>query len=100
MEKKKPHRSLSEVKVLVESGRVRATVSAYNTAKMIGINKLAEMCDVVMSLTPANFCKSMTTYKDHTVWQDVYHAKTATGFEVYLKLTVVDDLLIVSFKEL
>jgi len=30
----------------------------------------------------------------------VYRAKTARGDEVYLKLTVIDDVLIVSFKEL
>ena len=33
------------------------------------------------------------------VWQDVYRPQTAVG-RVYLKLMVVDDLLIVSFKEL
>ncbi|MDF6809555.1 type II toxin-antitoxin system MqsR family toxin [Escherichia coli] len=33
------------------------------------------------------------------MWQDVYHAK-AQGQDVYLKLTVVDGVLIVSFKEL
>jgi motility quorum-sensing regulator/GCU-specific mRNA interferase toxin len=53
-----------------------------------------------MSLTTANFYKSMTTHADHRIWQDVYHAKTTSGDEVYLKLTVIDDVLIVSFKEL
>jgi motility quorum-sensing regulator/GCU-specific mRNA interferase toxin len=33
------------------------------------------------------------------LWQDVYRPATRAG-GVYLKLTVVDDLLIVSFKEL
>jgi motility quorum-sensing regulator / GCU-specific mRNA interferase toxin len=40
-----------------------------------------------------------TTHADHTIWQDVYRPNTALG-DVYLKLTVIDDLLIVSFKEL
>jgi motility quorum-sensing regulator / GCU-specific mRNA interferase toxin len=40
----------------------------------------------------------MTTHADHTIWQDVYHPTTTAG-DVYLKLTVIDDLLIVSFKE-
>jgi hypothetical protein len=31
-------------------------------------------------------------------WQDVYRAVTKAGM-VYLKLTVVDDVLVVSFKE-
>jgi motility quorum-sensing regulator / GCU-specific mRNA interferase toxin len=41
----------------------------------------------------------MTTYADHRIWQDVYHAKAPMG-EIYVKLTVIDDVLIVSFKEL
>ena len=45
------------------------------------------------------FYKSMTTHADHTVWQDVYRPNTQAG-DVYLKLTVIDDVLIVSFKEL
>lgn len=46
-----------------------------------------------------DFYKSMTTHTDHSVWQDVYRPTTEAG-EVYLKLTVIDDVLIVSFKEL
>ena len=34
----------------------------------------------------------------HRIWQNVYRPKTPAG-EVYLKLTVVNDVLIVSFKE-
>lgn len=41
----------------------------------------------------------MTTHADHRIWQDVYCPDTCMG-AVYLKLTVTDDLLIVSFKEL
>ena len=52
-----------------------------------------------MALTSKDFYKSMTTHNDHTVWQDVYRPTTDAG-EVYLKLTVMDDVLIVSFKEL
>ena len=54
---------------------------------------------VVMALTLKDFHKSMTTYADHRIWQDVYRPTTPVG-EVYLKLTVIDDVLIVSFKEL
>lgn len=54
--------------------------------------------DVVMALTPANFYKSMSTHADHRVWQDVYRPATPVGV-VYLKLTVIDDVLIMSFKE-
>ena len=54
----------------------------------------------VLSLRSTDFYKSMTTHADHRVWQDVYRTKTARGDEVYLKLTVIDEVLIVSFKEL
>ena len=57
------------------------------------------MLSVLTALTTADFYKSMTTHIDHRVWQDVYRPMTPVG-EVYLKLTVVDDVLIVSFKEL
>lgn len=57
------------------------------------------MLKIVMALTPKDFYKCMTTHADHKIWQDVYRSVTPAG-EVYLKLTVVDDLLIVSFKEL
>jgi motility quorum-sensing regulator/GCU-specific mRNA interferase toxin len=56
---------------------------------MIGASELgfelADMLAVVMSLTPDDFYKSMTTHADHKVWQDVYRPNTRAG-EVYLKL--------------
>ncbi len=100
MEKNTPHCKLSAVNALIEAGRVNATASAFNGARELGINDLAGMCAVVMSLTPTDFYKSMTTYADHRIWQDVYRTKSANRADVYLKLTVIDDVLIVSFKEL
>jgi motility quorum-sensing regulator / GCU-specific mRNA interferase toxin len=57
------------------------------------------MLAVVLELTTAEFYKSMTTHADHRVWQDVYRPVTRFG-AVYLKLTVIEDVLVVSFKEL
>ena len=85
---------------MVEAGKVNATASAFNGAREMGINELAGMCAVIMLLTSADFYKSMTTQADHRIWQDVYHAKTDGGADLYLKLTIIDDVLIVSFKEL
>ncbi len=99
MEKRTPHCPLSVIKALIEQGMVRATASAFQGARGLGIPDLAGMCAVVMALTPADFAKAMTTYADHRIWQDVYRPKTPAG-DVYLKLTVIDDALIVSFKEL
>jgi motility quorum-sensing regulator / GCU-specific mRNA interferase toxin len=100
MGKNSPHCKLSLVKTLVETGKVKATASAFSGARDLGIDNLAGMCAVVMSLNGSNFFKSMTTHADHRIWQDVCHATTASGDDVYLKLTVIDDVLIVSFKEL
>ena len=98
MEKKTPHCKLSVVKRLVELGQVRTTQTARAGAVEMGFD-FDGMLDVVMALTPSDFYKSMTTHADHTVWQDVYRPATHAG-GVYLKLTVIEDVLIVSFKEL
>ena len=75
MEKGTPHCKLSVVKVLIEAGQVKATASAFNGARELGINDLAGMCAVVLSLTSSDFYKSMTTHADHRIWQNVYRAK-------------------------
>ena len=98
MEKRTPHCKLGVVKALVETGKVHTTHAARAGANELGL-AFSDMLDVVMALTPADFYKSMTTHADHTVWQDVYRPITQAG-DVYLKLTVIDGVLIVSFKEL
>ncbi len=98
MERPSPHCKLSMVKAFVEAGKVRATHSARLGATALGM-EVSDMLAVVMTLTPADIYKSMTTHADHKVWQDVYRPSTPAG-DVYLKLTVIDDVLIVSFKEL
>lgn len=98
MEKRTPHCKLAAVKALVQANKVRTTHSARMGAIELGFD-FADMLTVVMALTPADFYKSMTTHADHTIWQDVYRPSTQAG-DVYLKLTVIDDVLIVSFKEL
>jgi len=97
MEKKTPHYKLTRAQALIVQGAYRATMSAKVGAAALGLG-VDEMLAVVLALTRADFDKSMTTHADHTVWQDVYKPSTAVG-PVYLKLTVIDDVLIVSFKE-
>lgn len=98
MEKRTPHCKLSIVKTLIQDGKVRTTHAARAGASELGLS-LSDMLAVVMTLTPGDFYKSMTTHADHTIWQDVYRPRTDMGW-VYLKLTIIDDVLIVSFKEL
>jgi motility quorum-sensing regulator/GCU-specific mRNA interferase toxin len=98
VEKRTPHCRLSVVQALAGDGKVRATATALAGGAALGLD-FEGIVGVVMALTPRDFLKSMTTHADHRIWQDVYRPVTAAG-EVYLKLTVIDDVLIVSFKEL
>ena len=41
----------------------------------------------------------MTTYSDHRVWQDVYHAATPVRREAYIKITLRDAAPVIQFKE-
>lgn len=83
---------------MIAAGNVRATYSALAGGAALGLD-FQEIVDVVMALTSADFYKSMTTHTNHRIWQDVYRPITPAG-GVYLKLTVIDEVLIVSFKEL
>ena len=98
VEKATPHSKLAVVKAMVVAGKVRTTRGAREGAVALGLD-FDGMLAVVMGLTKADFHKSMTTHAGHRVWQDVYRPVTPAG-EVYLKLTVIDEVLIVSFKEL
>lgn len=98
MEKRIPHCKLAVVKNLLAAGKVRATASALAGGAAMGFG-FEDIVGVVAALTPRDFYKSMTAHADHRIWQDVYRPKTSAG-DVYLKLTIIDDVLIVSFKEL
>ena len=98
MEKRTPHCTLTRVKALVDAGNVRTTHAARIEANEVGL-VFSDILSVVQALTPADFYKSMTTHADHKVWQDVYRPSTRAG-DVYLKLTIINDVLIVSLKEL
>jgi len=98
MEKQTPHCKLSVVIAMIDEGNVRTTKAAREGGAALGMD-FDSMIAVVMTLTMADFYKSMTTHADHRIWQDVYRPTTPMG-EIYLKLTVIDEVLIVSFKEL
>jgi motility quorum-sensing regulator/GCU-specific mRNA interferase toxin len=83
---------------VIRQGKVRCTFSALSGGAALGFDFDAIVA-VILSLAPTDFYKSMTTHADHAVWQDVYRPSTNAG-EVYLKMTVINEVLIVSFKEL
>ncbi|AAS63731.1 mRNA interferase MqsR [Yersinia pestis] len=98
MEKRTPHTRLLKVKELVLKGNIKTTRTARDGAEELGLS-FRDMCDAVSELISADFYKSMTTHQDHTIWQDVYRPMLSCG-RVYLKITVIDDVLNVSFKEI
>lgn len=97
MEKRKPHFKLELVKQVVADQRYRFTRVALEGGAELGMD-MADMLAVISALNSRDFFKSMTTHAYHTTWQDVYRPDTEFG-QVYLKFTLVADLLIVSFKE-
>jgi motility quorum-sensing regulator/GCU-specific mRNA interferase toxin len=97
LEKRKAHYPLATVKRLIAERRVSFTMTAVAGGATMGF-AVDEMLDVISSVTSRNLYKSMTSHADHKVWHDVYHADTSRGV-VYLKLTILDELLIISFKE-
>jgi motility quorum-sensing regulator / GCU-specific mRNA interferase toxin len=58
-----------------------------------------EMLAVIAELTRRNFYKSMTTYADHSIWQDVYYSPTAVDREAYIKITLGDTAPVIQSKE-
>jgi motility quorum-sensing regulator/GCU-specific mRNA interferase toxin len=54
---------------------------------------------VVSALGRRHLFKSMATYADHRVWQDVYHRATPAGKDAYITLTLRDGAPVIQFKE-
>jgi hypothetical protein len=97
LEKSNPHHDLSRIKELAESGSVRVVATAMRDALHIGFDR-QDIIDVIVALDRTDFYKSMTAYHDHTCWHDVYRPITDAG-ELYVKLILQDNVLVVSFKE-
>ncbi|MCP1621427.1 type II toxin-antitoxin system MqsR family toxin [Pseudomonas nitroreducens] len=98
MEKRTPHHKLPLIRLAIAGRRYRFTRVALEGALELGLESTEQVLAVITGLTSADFYKSMTTYADHSIWQDVYHP-WVNGQRAYVKLTLQGDLLIVSFKE-
>jgi motility quorum-sensing regulator/GCU-specific mRNA interferase toxin len=99
-EKRKPTYDLDAFKatfVCVE--KLAVTGSALRSAAMIGCGR-AEIVTIIQTMQRGHFYKSMTSYADSRLWQDVYHVPSPVGM-LYVKFTadVVTEFLLLSFKE-
>lgn len=66
-------------------GEKAFTRSARSGGKGLGLI-FEQMQEVIFGLHGKMLYKSMSTYDDHRVWQDVYHA-SSHGLEIYIKVT-------------
>ena len=68
LEKFNPSYSLTEFK----NSDYRITVKAKKDARTLGFD-IDDIHEVVSTIELKHFYKSMTSYADHKIWQDVYH---------------------------
>ena len=95
MEKFNPTYSLEEFK----NSSFKITVTAQKTAARLGFDDDG-VRDVVSTMERKHFYKSMTSYANHKIWQDVYHVPCG-DLILYVKFTqnVISEFTLLSFKE-
>ncbi len=99
MEKRTPHCDLARVQAdVARLGAAAFTKTALDGGRAMGLTS-TEMLAVIAALTRRDFYKSMTTYADHRIWQDVYHAATPVGKEAYIKIALRETAPVIQFKE-
>ena len=99
-EKRKPHYVLSRVQALVQNSATRAfTSSSEDDAAKLGWGR-EEIVQCVLQLTHRDFYKSMTSYLNTKLWQDVYRP-TFRGVDLYVKVQILleERVVVISFKE-
>lgn len=99
VEKRKPTYDLKAIKAaFATAASLRVTGSAIRDATALGFGSGA-IVDIIQSMQSTQFHKSMTSYADHRVWQDVYYVPSEAG-TLYVKFTAdaVTGFLLLSFK--
>tara|TARA_R110002020_G_scaffold25485_17_gene82892 strand:- start:152 stop:385 length:234 start_codon:yes stop_codon:yes gene_type:complete len=75
------------------------TTSALRDALALGFDR-GGVVETIACMDRRMFYKSMTTFADHRVWQDVYHVP-ARSMVLYVKFQadVITEFTVMSFKE-
>ena len=100
MEKRRPAYDLDAIKAAMGAVETLAiTTSALRDATSLGFDR-GGIAEVIASIERRMFYKSMTTFADHRVWQDVYHVP-ARRFILYVKIQadIITEFTVMSFKE-
>lgn len=79
--------------------KFNVTGSALRGAASLGFGR-SEIVATIETVERRHFYKSMTSFADHPIWQDVYHDPSEQGV-LYVKFTAdaVTEFLLLSFKE-
>ncbi|MEW6052683.1 MAG: type II toxin-antitoxin system MqsR family toxin [Nitrospirota bacterium] len=86
MEKRKPHCDLKKLKKLFSSEATRViTATAQKGAADLGYMDEDAIVEVINKLCAQHFDKSMTSYHNSQIWQDVYKFKDEEK-NIYIKL--------------
>ena len=95
MEKFAPTYNLDEFK----NSDFKVTVTADKTARELGFDRNG-IKEVISSMERKHFYKSMTSYANHKIWQDVYHVPFE-NLILYVKFTqnIISEFTLLSFKE-
>lgn len=99
-QKRKPTYDIEAVKAAFSTvEKLNVTGSALRGAASLGFSR-SEIVTTIQTIERRHFYKSMTSFFDHRVWQDVYHVPSDQG-TLYIKLTAdaVTEFLLLSFKE-
>lgn len=99
-EKRKPTYDLEAFQAAFDSeDKLALTGTALRHAASLGFGR-KEIVDTIQTMQRGHFYKSMTSYADSRLWQDVYHVPSPAGL-LYVKFTadVITDFLLLSFKE-
>jgi motility quorum-sensing regulator/GCU-specific mRNA interferase toxin len=99
VEKRTPHYALDSIKVtFATEAALRMTKTAQDTAFALGMLR-ADIVRIIQRMTREQFYKSMTSFGDHRIWQDVYHVPVES-VALYVKFTTdAQGYLVISFKE-
>ena len=100
MEKRRPTYDLEAIKAVAGSvDTLSMTSTALRDALRLGFDR-AGVAETISDMDRRMFYKSMTTFVDHRLWQDVYHIP-ARDMLLYVKfqVDVVTEFTVMSFKE-
>ena len=102
MEKRRPAYDLKSIKNAFSHRKslgLATTATAFRGAQEAGISRV-DMIEIIQALDVSDFYKSVTSYADSHIWQDVYHARFRDT-QLYIKFMAQPNgqYLLLSFKE-